>query len=235
MLSTGLATLWTVLHLSFALPQPLPLPLPLPLPGLRMAGHRLSSASSGSSGSHTGSAPKVTNPTPQDLSAAEQAQLVAGKAVRKQVKYQGGGRGVSVMDVHGSSEQVWAVIDDFSSYPDWIDDLDECEVYGRTEHQVLVRFKLRVLGRDVEYFIDHNRRPDLGYMTWQLDYSRDSDIDDSTGYWLVYAAPGHPGYTRVEYSVDLRVKGWVPAFVEDMLANKGLDKATSWVKVQVEG
>ena len=45
-------------------------------------------------------------------------------------------------------------------------------------------------------------------MTWTLDYSQESDLDDSTGYWLVYPSPADPSKTRVEYTVDLRVSGW---------------------------
>jgi hypothetical protein len=184
---------------------------------------------------HQGVAPKFKAPAAQTLTEAELAQLSAGKAVKRQVKYEGGGRGISIMDVKGSPEQVWAVIDDFSKYPSWIDMLEECEVYGRSGNSVKVRFKLNVMGKPVEYYIDHDRRADLGYVTWQLDYSRQSDIDDSTGYWLVYPAPDRPGHTRVEYTVDLRLQGWIPGFVEDMLAKKGLEKATSWVQLQVEG
>ncbi len=184
---------------------------------------------------HQGVAPKFDKPKPSTLTAEEVAALGRGEAVRKQIKLDGGGRGISIMDVAGTPEQVWAVIDDYGSYPNWIDQLEETEVYGRSGTEVLVRFKLKVIGKTVEYYIDHERRPDLGWTTWQLDYSRASDIDDSTGYWLVYASPDHPGRTRVEYTVDLRLKGWIPGVVEDMLANKGLDKATGWVKAQVEG
>ncbi len=183
---------------------------------------------------HQGVAPKFRSPTAQSLTEAEVATLTAGKAVRKQIRYETGGRGIAIMDIQGSPEQVWAVIDDYGSYPRWIDMLQACEVYGRQGNSVKVRFLLNVMGKDVEYFIDHDRRPDLGYVTWQLDYSRESDIDDSTGYWLVYPAPGREGFTRVEYTVDLRLSGWVPSFVEDLLARKGLEKATSWVKLQVE-
>ncbi|RME23903.1 MAG: hypothetical protein D6798_12520 [Deltaproteobacteria bacterium] len=184
---------------------------------------------------HQGIAPKFDNPQPSTLTAEEIAELKAGRSVRRQVRTEGGGRGISVMDVAGTPAQVWAVIDDYERYPDWIDHLEECEVYKREGTEVYVRFKLRILGRDVEYFIDHERRPDLGWVTWQLDYSRESDIDDSTGYWLVYPSPDQPGKTRVEYTVDLRLKGWIPGVVEDLLANKGLDQATAWVKAQVEG
>lgn len=185
---------------------------------------------------HQGVAPKFSVPRrTTDLTDAEVQALLAGDSVRRQVRYDSGGRGISIMDVQGTPAQVWAVIDDYASYPAWVDMLQETEVYGRSGTEVLVRFKLKVMGREVEYFIDHERRVDQGYVTWQLDYTRLSDIDDSTGYWLVYDAPDRPGYTRVEYTVDLRLKGWIPGFVEDMLANQGLEKATGWVKLQVEG
>lgn len=192
-------------------------------------------ASTSSPHPHQGVAPKFTTPKAQTLNATELATLASGKAVKRQVKLDSGGRGISIMDVKGTPEQVWAVIDNFGAYPNWIDMLEECEVYSRSGNSVKVRFKLNVMGKPVEYFINHDRRADLGYVTWQLDYSRLSDIDDSTGYWLVFPAPDREGYTRVEYTVDLRLSGWIPGFVEDMLAKKGLEKATSWVKLQVEG
>ena len=87
---------------------------------------------------------------------------------------------------------------------------------------------------DVVYFIEHSFHKSEGYMTWTQDYTRESDLDDSTGYWLVYPSPDTPGATRVEYTVDMRLKGWVPGFVENMLAKKGLTMATSWVKKKAE-
>jgi uncharacterized membrane protein len=184
---------------------------------------------------HQGVAPKFTNPSPVSLTAAETAKLESGKAVRKQVRYETGGRGISVMDIHASPERVWEVISDFPSYPNWIDNLETCEIYQKSGEKILVHFELKVFGMGVEYWIHHVYRPEQGSMTWTLDYSKESDIDDSTGYWLVYASPGRDGYTRVEYTVDLRLSGWVPGVVEDMLANKGLEEATTWVKKQSEG
>ncbi len=184
---------------------------------------------------HQGVAPKFSDPQPSALTAADEALLVSGKSVRKQVRYEKGGRGVSIMDVQATPEQVWKVIEDFGSYPSWIDNLEVCEIYSRTGEHIYVQFELKMMGFGVEYWIDHVYRPEKGSMTWQLDYSKHSDLDDSTGYWMVYPSPADPTKTRVEYTVDLRVGGWVPGFVEDVLANKGLEKATSWVKQQAEG
>jgi hypothetical protein len=184
---------------------------------------------------HQGVSRKFSNPTPTALTDAQTQQLASGKAVRRQIQGESGGRGVAIMDVKATPEKIWTVISDFASYPSWIDDLERTRVYGGSvENGYKVEFNLSVFGLGVTYYINHTRYPDKGYMSWQLDYKRESDIDDSTGYWLVYPAPGRPGYTRVEYTVDLRLKGWIPGVVENMLAKKGLVLATSWVKKQAE-
>jgi hypothetical protein len=184
---------------------------------------------------HTGVSTKFSNPTPTALTGEQTQLLMSGKAVRRQVQGDSGGRGIAIMDVKASPDKIWTVISDFSSYPNWIDDLEKTSVYGgsaSTGHKV--EFNLSVFGLDITYYINHTLHAEKGYMSWELDYKRESDIDDSTGYWLVYPAPDRPGYTRVEYTVDLRLKGWVPGVVENMLAKKGLVLATSWVKKQAE-
>ena len=184
---------------------------------------------------HQGISERFTNPTPTVLSKEEKETLAGGKAVRRQVKGNSGGRGIAIMDVRASQERIWEIILDYSKYPNWIDNLNTTNIYGGTaEKGYYVSFDLSVLGMKITYFIKHSLDTDKGHMTWQLDYTKESDIDDSTGYWLVYEAPGRPGFTRVEYSVDLRLKGWVPGIVENMLAKKGLVLATSWVKQQAE-
>jgi hypothetical protein len=154
--------------------------------------------------------------------------------VHRKVRYPtgDGGRGIAVFDVQAPVSDVWATILDFSAYPTYIDKVAECGVYRQAGGHIYVRFKLDVLG--VEYFIDHTYAPERGYMSWQLDYSRQSDLDDSVGYWLVREVPGRPGWTRVDYSVDLRVTGWVPQFVQDLLVKQGLQDATSWLRKHAE-
>ena len=183
---------------------------------------------------HQGVAERFTAPTPSALTAAEKAQLEKGEPVRKQVKHATGGRGIAIMDVNASPDKVWKVILDYSGYPNWIENLESTSVYAQGAGHHKVQFNLSVAMMDITYYIDHHHQPDKGYLTWHLDYTRESDIDDSTGYWLVYPTPGYEGWTRVEYTVDLRLKGWVPGIVENMLAKKGLVMATSWVKKQAE-
>jgi hypothetical protein len=90
------------------------------------------------------------------------------------------------------------------------------------------------MGFDVEYFIHHTYRPDEGWLTWTLDYSRQSDLDDSVGYWRVWTVTTSPAVSRLAYSVDIRFKGYIPGFVQDMIAKKGLTDAATWVKRESE-
>lgn len=183
---------------------------------------------------HNGVAQKFTNPTKVALSESELATLTSGKPVLKQVKSGNGGRGIAVFDVNATEAQVWQTITSFSKYPKWIDELSKCDEYKRDGEHIYVDFLISTWAMDVQYYVDHTYRPQDGYMTWTLDYSRESDLDDSTGYWLVYPSPLDSTKTRVEYSVDLRIKGWVPDFIQTMLAETGVENATKWVKREAE-
>ena len=176
----------------------------------------------------TGAPPKVK------LTPAQEARLAAGKSVQTQTRGKTGGRGMAIQDVHADVDTVWGRITDYANYPKMVEDLKEAEVYEKKGEHIKVRMVIGNFAMSVEYFIDHVFRPDKGYMTWTLDYSKLSDLDDSVGYWYVTPVPGKPGWTRVYYSVAVRLSGWIPGFVEDMIAKKGLTKATAWVKRESE-
>lgn len=183
---------------------------------------------------HQGKAAPYTTPPAVSFTEAELTTLASGKQVLKQGQVGNGGRGVAVMDVRASSDTVWSKILAFGSYPRWVDQVETCEVYKQDGSKVYVRFVLDVMGIGVEYFIKHTVNRSAGYVTWTLDYSRLSDLDDSVGYWRVTPLSTDPPLTRIEYSVDIRFKGWIPGFVQSMIAESGLTSATSWVKKQSE-
>lgn len=173
-------------------------------------------------------------PSEFSLTDAERADLAAGKAVRKTLRGEGGGRGLAVIDVAAPPEVVWARIIDYPNYPKMVDNVAETEVYAREGDHLKVRFVLKGAGVSVEYFVDHVYRPKEGYLTWTLDYSKSSDLDDSVGFWRVAPHPERPGHSRVYYSIELRVGWWLPGFIENMLAKDGLVKSTEWVKREAE-
>jgi len=170
-----------------------------------------------------------------ELSAGQRAQLDRGKAVMAQFQDgTAGGRGMSIQDVAAPPETVWSRITSYEKYPQWVGPVSECETYKTEGDHIKTRFVLKGLGFRIEYFIDHTYRPDQGFMTWTLDYTRRSDLDDSVGYWFVEPHPTRDGWTRLYYSVDVRMKGRVPKFVQDLVTRKGLKEATGWVKRESE-
>jgi hypothetical protein len=183
---------------------------------------------------HKGISTKFNNPSKTTLSDSDKQTLASGKPVLKQVKEGNGGRGIAVFDVQANEQIVWDVITSYSSYPKWIDEISQAKTYVNNGTNIYVDFIISSYGVDVQYYIKHLYRPDQGYLTWELDYSRQSDLDDSTGYWLVYPSPIDSSKTRVEYSVDLRVQDWIPGFIQKMLAESGLEDASQWVKRESE-
>lgn len=168
-----------------------------------------------------------------DISRQEMVQLMNGETVMKQVDQGAGGQGVAIFWVHASPDQVMDVVLDFNQYPNWIDSLNETESYSGPNCSPCVRMKTRVLGFGVEWYNRHQQNREDRWITWTLDYSRNSDLDDSVGFWR-FTPARRDGWTQVVYSIDVQLKGWVPGIVRRMLVSSGLEDATMWVKEQSE-
>lgn len=173
-------------------------------------------------------------PPPVVLTETERATLAAGKVVLKQSQVASGGRGIAVMDIAAAPSRIWSKILDYGRYPQMVDKVAECGNYRQVGDELYTRFLLDVMGADVEYFVHHRYNRAGSYLTWTLDYSRQSDLDDSVGYWRVTSLQSDPPRSRLEYSVDIRFTGYVPGFIADMISKKGLTDATGWVKRESE-
>ena len=185
---------------------------------------------------HTGIIQPYSGPPPAlTLTTDELARLAADELVLKQVRVGNGGRGVAVMDIHATPQLIWSRILNYGMYPRWVDNVSACEVYKKEGPYIFTRFVLDPMGMNVEYFIKHTYDAKGSWLTWTLDYSRQSDLDDSVGYWRVTPITTDPPRSRLEYSVDIRFKGWIPQFAQDMIAKSGLTNAAAWVKKQSEG
>lgn len=79
---------------------------------------------------------------------------------------------------------------------------------------------LSVVVTKMEFFIRHIYYPGKNSLVWTLDYDRNSDIDDSCGFWYVVPHPTRKGASRVFYSVEVSMFDWVPGIVMDILSKK---------------
>jgi hypothetical protein len=180
--------------------------------------------------------PYPAQPSLPTLDANDLARLADGKSVQTQIQEDGssGGRGLVVQDVNATPDVIWSRILALDKYTEWVSNVTECEVYEKAGNHVKARFVLNATVMSVEYFINHTYYADQSYLTWTLDYSKESDLDDSVGFWYVMPLKDKPGWSRLYYSVDVKLKGWVPGFLKNMITKSGLNKATAWVKRESE-
>jgi ribosome-associated toxin RatA of RatAB toxin-antitoxin module len=198
---------------------------------LALAGLLAQAADPSKPHAHQGTlAPYPNPPQAVSLTGAQEASLMSGEPVYTQIDNGNQGRGVAVFLVDAPIDKVWSTINNYASYPEWVDGVSKCEEYKVSGNHHYVEFSIAKMGMEMQYYIDHTYGDN--WVTWRLDYSRESDLDDSVGMWRLEATDD--GRTRVEYSVDVGVSSWVPGFVRGYLTDQGIRQATEWVKKQAE-
>ena len=65
-----------------------------------------------------------------------------------------------------------------------------CKNYAETTHKngtrtIMTRMVIGAAMVKIEYFIHHTYYPDLSSITWTLDYTRESQLDESVGFWYI--------------------------------------------------
>lgn len=195
--------------------------------------------------SHTGKVelfqpgdPKIT------LDGKATSILKAGKPYSTQVQSgSSGGRGLVVQDVNAPTDVVWGRILDYDHYGDMVPKTIDSKNYKVVPHkpskannflekEIYTRMKVGFPMLKLEFFVRHflyiQQHKSL---TWTLDYTKESDFDDSCGYWYIIPHPDDPECrTRLYYSVQVGMFDWVPKFVVDFMSSKALTDATAWVK-----
>lgn len=170
--------------------------------------------------------------------------LKAGKPYSTQVQSgSSGGRGLVVQDVNAPTHVVWGRILDYDHYGDMVPKTIDSKNYKVVPHkpskannflekEIYTRMKVGFPMLKLEFFVRHflyiQQHKSL---TWTLDYTKESDFDDSCGYWYIIPHPDDPETrTRLYYSVQVGMFDWVPKFVVDFMSSKALTDATAWVK-----
>jgi ribosome-associated toxin RatA of RatAB toxin-antitoxin module len=177
--------------------------------------------------------PISSAPAGVKLTEAEQAKLAAGKPVLRQSQGAEGGSGVAIQEIAAPAETVWDTILNYPRYKDWVENVVSCTVYRKEGSTLYLDMQTSILGIRSGMYTRNVVRKDQGYMSWTLDYSRKSDVNDIVGYWRVETLSTEPPRTRLEYSTQLMVSG-VPTLLVGYLTRDSLVEGTGWVKKQAE-
>lgn len=176
------------------------------------------------------------------LKASEVSKVDAGEMFIAQSMSADGlsGRSTAVQSIAAPPNTIWDQLLDFNAYPAKVDKLNECKIYedkpkGMGNRQLKVMMKIAAApGFNYEYYCDHTYSAKEKSLIWTLDYERDSDFDDVTGHWYVCPHPEKENWSQVYYSADLKLKGWVPKFILNILTTTAIKSAVTWVKRESE-
>ena len=168
--------------------------------------------------------------------------LNSGQPYQTQLSSKLGGRGMVVQDIHASADVVWGRILDYESYPEMVPKTLESTILGTETFRdgrkvILGHMKIGLMvGVTLSVFVRREWHPKLNSLTWTLDYSRASDMDDNCGYWYVIPHPDKDPtqWSRVYYSVEVSLFDWVPKFVVNLFRKQALVEATGWLKKHSE-
>jgi len=194
----------------------------------------VSAASAEQPHGHQGLLTPITSAPPAvTLTDAERTTLSAGKHIERHTKSENGGSGVAVQYIKASPEDIWVTILSYHRYKGWVKNVVACTVYRKEGTDLYVDMQTSILGFKSRIFTKNNVRKDQGYMSWSLDYDRKSDVNDLVGYWRVEPVEGRPGFTRLEHSNSVMIKG-VPGFLVNYMTRDALSEGTGWVKREAE-
>lgn len=156
--------------------------------------------------------PYVLGPPTVLLSRADEEELTAGKTIMRALvmprapstdeRREGGTRRLlMVRDVKAPKEIVLERIGDFDAYPRMVKGCDGCKVYKREERadgseEVRCEYRIHALHMKFKYYMTHYVDNVNGCVVWKLDYDRESDLDDSVGYWHAARPSAHRIPTR---------------------------------------
>lgn len=94
-------------------------------------------------------------------------------------------------------------------------------------------FLLLPISCKYELYYEHTFYPQHDSMTWTLDYSKKSDMDDVSGQWHLQERD-NGRKTRVFYACDIALREFVPGSILKSMSKAALKSATSWVKKHSE-
>jgi uncharacterized membrane protein len=128
--------------------------------------------------------------------------------------------------------EVWAVLADFESRPEFLPNISESRVERVEDTRVWIRQHVRVLWMQIRYTLIMTLDPPRGLMTSVLDRSAPHDIRDSHGSWEILrhgdASALLVSRSRVETGMP------VPSIIKSYLEKSSLPQMMSSLRDEVE-
>jgi len=178
-----------------------------------------------------GSSP--SRPDLPELTAEDEAKLLAGDRVQMQIRTGRVGTGMVVVDVQADIATVFAVLTDLERYPERISTVRRCTIYERGNKVCKAQFNLSRFMLEVNTVLRCER--DQNTLRFELDKDRKPlAMEEAEGFWYLEEAAGRPGWTRIWLSAGITCSKLLPTFLVDYAAARALPRATTWLRPTIE-
>ena len=131
-----------------------------------------------------------------------------------------------------SAAQVWGVVTDFESRPNYLPGAKEVRIVRAAENQVWLAEHLRVLLMNIRYGVICTLDREMGTVTWVLDESVPHDIAGTRGSWQVVPLP-EGQRTLMRYRAWIDTGRPLPHFIEEFLVQRSLPKLIEGLRSEV--
>jgi len=124
---------------------------------------------------------------------------------------------------------VFAVIADFESYPEFQEEIESVEIVKETAKSATVAFEMNLMQR-VSYTLKFNLKKPSS-ITWTF-VEGDSMLKDNNGSWTITEL--EPGVVDVTYKINVEFSLWLPSSIVESLLGDHLPKMLKKFKERIE-
>ena len=168
-----------------------------------------------------------------ELSEREETRLRNGQSVL----HRNDDAVVGVIEIETSADELWKVLVDYNGVAADDPVIRKIEPYHKasmgTHVEIALAFHLKVMSRDVLYHLHHQVYEDDKLMVWELDSSRDNDMELVDGAFTVW--PGSTASTtRLLYRSKISTGAPIPDSLEEEITATTLRHYLKDVKARAE-
>ena len=166
------------------------------------------------------------------LDSDEMARVHSGHLFFKPYRDGLSNKAFAVLLVNAPESVVWEKILDFTNYPRMVDDVQSVSLYAATKNNYKVEIKVGIGFITLTTCLHHVYTPQTHRLTWTLDKEKPSLMGENAGFWVV--SPRDDETCIVYYSISIKLKAWVPAWVNEFVSSQGIPRAVVWLKREAE-
>jgi ribosome-associated toxin RatA of RatAB toxin-antitoxin module len=169
---------------------------------------------------------------------AERSALQAGEVVYRYERWGVLDGGVAAIVVDAPADIVWKHIVDYDDYVRFLPYVTASStdnvVRGLDTVIYDCSMELTTKGIVTRYQVRNWHFPDRGYMTFRMLPMAGNPLDSATGYWRLEAFDGDPARTILAYRIDIDTSWYVPAFLKNRAADRGLPTVARLIAREAE-